>query len=61
VKPKGYCCFCGGALTVRKDTGRCSRCQAVFRLTFDRSGCLLRLEVQGCGTPECCQLEKRNA
>ena len=53
-----FCVFCGQSLTPAKERGcwECEGCRAIFRLTNTQEGCLVRVRVQECGTPACCQL-----
>ncbi|MBI3457497.1 MAG: hypothetical protein HY002_17090 [Candidatus Rokubacteria bacterium] len=52
-----FCCFCGSALRRERRTGRlaCPGCRARFRVEQDPEGCVIGLEVAGCGTPACCR------
>ena len=58
--PAPKCFFCGGdlAATAPKDRYRCGKCGADFRSEKDAQGCVLRLEVVGCGAEECCRHRK---
>lgn len=57
---KLHCFFCAGDLQPREADSRwsCSSCGALFRAELDPEGCVLRLEVSDCGTPDCCRHEK---
>ncbi len=57
TEQKPRCFFCGHPL---EDQGRpnalaCGGCRAVFRIERDPNGCVVRMEVQDCGTPDCCR------
>ena len=53
-----FCVFCGQPLSAAHAPGQweCEGCRAIFRLTNTQEGCLVRVRVQECGTPACCQL-----
>ena len=54
------CLFCGEELKPgrRLDLLRCGRCRADFRAKIDPEGCVLALEVEGCGADDCCRHRK---
>lgn len=60
---KIYCFFCGQALTNKDNptTFICLGCRAVFSAQRDDSGCVIQMEVQGCGTPDCCRQKKAHS
>ncbi len=33
----------------------CGKCGVLFRAGLDPEGCVVRLEVEQCGTPDCCR------
>ncbi len=55
MKPR--CFFCGRLLEESKAGGRwvCPGCKASFIGRTDPDGCIIALEVDHCGTPDCCQ------
>ncbi len=57
---KLHCFFCAQRLTEQKTPGRwaCAACGAFFQAERDSDGCIVRLEVSSCGTPECCREKK---
>ncbi len=56
------CFFCGEELQAgsRPDQLRCGKCRADFRSKTDPEGCLLSLEVEGCGADDCCRHKNRD-
>ena len=54
------CFFCGGGLEAGKASGSfaCGKCRASFRAETDPEGCVIRLEVAGCGADDCCRQSK---
>ena len=60
MKTELRCFFCGQKLRPAKTAGRftCGKCGAGFRAEKDPGGCVLRLEVIGCGAEECCRKRK---
>ena len=60
TEPKLHCFFCAQRLRPQKTARRwaCSGCGALFQAEQDPEGCVVRLEVSGCGTPDCCRHEK---
>ena len=35
----------------------CQGCRARFQVAYDSEGCVTRLEVTECGTPQCCRVQ----
>ena len=56
-----HCFFCGQPLLEASREGQlaCRECQARFLLEGDPTGCVVAMRIQTCGTPDCCQLDKR--
>ena len=55
------CFFCGKTLVQEKSPAEfsCPGCRAFFRGEMDETGCITRMQVQGCGTPDCCRTSKK--
>ena len=56
------CFFCGEELKAgaQPERLRCGKCRADFLAKIDPEGCLLSLEVEGCGADDCCRHRKEN-
>ncbi len=54
---KLHCFFCGAQLRGTSDAVRwlCLQCGGAFSAERDSEGCVIRMQVQGCGAEECCQ------
>ncbi len=56
-----HCFFCGEDL---REGGKshqffCLRCRATFLAENDSEGCIVRMQVQGCGAEDCCQSKRQ--
>ena len=50
-----FCLFCGSVLTHTKGRLTCTGCRASFIAQDNERGCLVGVELEQCGTPDCCQ------